>query len=288
MPRHSRGACFWPRPRTARAEDAALRARLAELDRSLDAGTGDAAAERKAPAEDTTLASAMGLGARVLTEFVAGIAVGALIGWQLDKWLHTSPILLIVFLALGTARRVLERVPHRRQAHRAARVRFLGRDPAGSIASRQKDETNVAAEQAIDPISQFRLEADHPVPSSAVWDFSFTNSSLFMFVVLGLALLLMVIGTSGHSLVPNRLQSAAEMSYEFTANMIKQTAGRDGMRFFPLHLLDLPVRAFLEHPRPAALFLRGDQPDRGDGGAWPCSSTGSSWSTASTSTGRRG
>ena len=86
----------------SRAEDAALRARLAELDRSLDAGSGDAV-EKPAPTEDTTLASAVGLGARVLTEFVAGIAVGALIGWQLDKWLHTSPILLIVFLALGTA-----------------------------------------------------------------------------------------------------------------------------------------------------------------------------------------
>ena len=85
----------------SRAEDAALRARLAELDRSLDTDKGSAA-DRPAPAEDTTLASAMGLGARVLTEFVAGIAVGALIGWQLDKWLHTSPILLIVFLALGT------------------------------------------------------------------------------------------------------------------------------------------------------------------------------------------
>ena len=86
----------------SQAEDAALRARLAELDRSLDLNKGPVA-ERPAPAEDKTLASAMGLGARVLTEFVAGIAVGALIGWQLDKWLHTSPILLIVFLALGTA-----------------------------------------------------------------------------------------------------------------------------------------------------------------------------------------
>ncbi len=78
-----------------------MRARLAELDRSLDANKGDAP-ERPAPAEDTTLASAMGLGARVLTEFVAGIGVGAVIGWQLDKWFHTSPLLLIVFLALGT------------------------------------------------------------------------------------------------------------------------------------------------------------------------------------------
>lgn len=88
--------------RNSQAEDDALRARLAELDRSLDAPAGDAP-ERRPLAEDKTLAGAMSLGARVLTEFVAGIAVGALIGWQLDKWLHTSPVLLIVFLALGTA-----------------------------------------------------------------------------------------------------------------------------------------------------------------------------------------
>ena len=90
----------------------------------------------------------------------------------------------------------------------------------------------MAAEQAIDPISQFRLEPIIPIHLGG-WDFSLTNSSLFMFVVLGFALILMVAGTSGHALVPGRLQSAAEMSYEFTANMIRQTAGRDGMRFFP-------------------------------------------------------
>lgn len=86
----------------SKADDEALHARLAALDRSLEA-SGTAAPEAKTPTEDTTLAGAMSLGARVLTEFVAGVAVGAVIGWQLDKWLHTSPILLIVFLTLGTA-----------------------------------------------------------------------------------------------------------------------------------------------------------------------------------------
>ncbi len=45
----------------------------------------------------------MSLGFRVLSEFVGGVVVGALIGWQLDLWLKTKPIMLIVFLALGTA-----------------------------------------------------------------------------------------------------------------------------------------------------------------------------------------
>ena len=84
-----------------RSDDAALRARLDTLSRSLDAE--NAPEPSKNAVDDTTLASAMSLGFRVLTEFVAGIGVGAVVGWQLDKWLKTSPILLIVFLTLGTA-----------------------------------------------------------------------------------------------------------------------------------------------------------------------------------------
>ena len=90
----------------------------------------------------------------------------------------------------------------------------------------------MAAEQAIDPIHQFRIEPIIPLHIGGL-DLSFTNSSLFMVIVLGLAVLLMVAGTSGHALVPGKLQSAAEMSYEFVGNMIRQTAGQEGMRFFP-------------------------------------------------------
>ena len=42
-------------------------------------------------------------GSRVLAELVAGPAGGALIGWFLDRWLGTSPWLLLVLLFLGFA-----------------------------------------------------------------------------------------------------------------------------------------------------------------------------------------
>jgi ATP synthase protein I len=45
----------------------------------------------------------MGLAFRIATELVAGVFVGALLGWALDKWLGTAPFLLIVFLLLGIA-----------------------------------------------------------------------------------------------------------------------------------------------------------------------------------------
>jgi F-type H+-transporting ATPase subunit a len=45
---------------------------------------------------------------------------------------------------------------------------------------------------------------------------------------------LMMGTTAGRRLVPNRLQSLAELSYEFVANTIRTTAGEEGMKFFPL------------------------------------------------------
>src|SRR5262245_22595187 len=40
--------------------------------------------------------------------------------------------------------------------------------------------------------------------------------------------------TSSRAVIPSRLQSTAEMSYEFVANMLRDAAGKQGMRFFPL------------------------------------------------------
>jgi ATP synthase protein I len=49
----------------------------------------------------------MARGFRLSTEFVAGVVVGAAIGWLLDRWLGTSPWGMIVFLLLGFAAGVL-------------------------------------------------------------------------------------------------------------------------------------------------------------------------------------
>jgi ATP synthase protein I len=47
--------------------------------------------------------NALGVGVRVGVELVSALAVGVAIGWYLDKWLHTRPILLAVFVLLGGA-----------------------------------------------------------------------------------------------------------------------------------------------------------------------------------------
>jgi ATP synthase protein I len=92
------------REREDRGEEAALRARLDKLSSALDAQ--DASAQRPEQddvASSASLGKAMSLGFRVLTEFVAAVVVGALIGWQLDAWIGSSPAFLLVFLLFGTA-----------------------------------------------------------------------------------------------------------------------------------------------------------------------------------------
>jgi ATP synthase protein I len=54
-------------------------------------------------AELSTAYSAWGTGARVGTELVAALAVGLAIGWGLDRWLHTLPLFLVIFVLLGGA-----------------------------------------------------------------------------------------------------------------------------------------------------------------------------------------
>jgi F-type H+-transporting ATPase subunit a len=65
------------------------------------------------------------------------------------------------------------------------------------------------------------------------YDASFTNSSLFMVLALGLIALFFWAAMKNRSLVPGRLQSLAEMVYEFIANMLRQNVGEAGMKYFP-------------------------------------------------------
>ncbi|MGZ8308218.1 MAG: F0F1 ATP synthase subunit A [Rhodoplanes sp.] len=85
-----------------------------------------------------------------------------------------------------------------------------------------------------DPIHQFEIVNLVPLGKIGSTELYFTNSALFMIVAVGLTALLMLGATAGRQLVPGRLQSAAEVTYEFVENMIRSSAGEEGMRFFPL------------------------------------------------------
>ncbi len=85
---------------------------------------------------------------------------------------------------------------------------------------------------AIDPMHQFEIKTLFPLQIGSV-DASFTNSSLFMVIAAALLTLLMLTGMSRRAMVPGRLQSIVELSYEFIANMLRDNVGTAGLRFFP-------------------------------------------------------
>jgi F-type H+-transporting ATPase subunit a len=85
---------------------------------------------------------------------------------------------------------------------------------------------------ANDPIHQFQIQKWVPIEIGGL-DFSFTNSSAFMVASVVAASAFLFLSTANRGLVPSRMQSLAEMSYEFVANMLRDAAGSHGMKFFP-------------------------------------------------------
>ena len=82
------------------------------------------------------------------------------------------------------------------------------------------------------PLKQFAIHTLIPIHVGG-YDLSFTNSSLFMTVAFLLIVFLFFVGTSRKAVVPGRLQSAAEILYEFTANMVEDNAGHGSAKYVP-------------------------------------------------------
>ncbi|HEY8949000.1 MAG TPA: F0F1 ATP synthase subunit A [Rhizomicrobium sp.] len=86
------------------------------------------------------------------------------------------------------------------------------------------------------PMEQFEVKPvmmEHPLFHIAGHPIYFTNQSLLMVIVVAAASLFLTLAMSGKRMVPSRVQSMAEVSYEFVANMIHSSAGEDGLKFFP-------------------------------------------------------
>jgi F-type H+-transporting ATPase subunit a len=86
---------------------------------------------------------------------------------------------------------------------------------------------------AADPIHQFELKPLLRLGHIGNTEIVFTNASLFMIGAVAVIAMLMLVATQSRSLVPGRLQSLAEMCYEFVASTVRSSAGEEGMRFFP-------------------------------------------------------
>jgi F-type H+-transporting ATPase subunit a len=85
----------------------------------------------------------------------------------------------------------------------------------------------------IDPIEQFQIKNLVPMLSIGGHQIAFTNSAAYMFIVVIAVSALLIGATAPRALVPGRLQSMAEMTYEFVATTLRNSTGTEGMKFLP-------------------------------------------------------
>lgn len=82
------------------------------------------------------------------------------------------------------------------------------------------------------PLEQFEIK---PLADMAIGgvDVSFTNSAVWMVIAAVLVTGFMTLSMRRGALVPGRWQGAAEVMYEFVANMLKDNVGSAGRKYFP-------------------------------------------------------
>ncbi|MAN72665.1 MAG: F0F1 ATP synthase subunit A [Henriciella sp.] len=83
-----------------------------------------------------------------------------------------------------------------------------------------------------DPMHQFEVQKLFDL-QVAGFDLSFTNAAFYMLVSVALIIIFFGLAASRGKLIPSRSQSIAEIGYGFVANMVRSTAGEEGLKFFP-------------------------------------------------------
>jgi len=84
------------------------------------------------------------------------------------------------------------------------------------------------------PLEQFQIKPlTQPLFDIGGHPVSITNSALAMLVATAVVAVFLTVGIRKQAMVPGRLQSMVEMSYEFIANMIRDNVGTEGRRYFP-------------------------------------------------------
>ena len=83
------------------------------------------------------------------------------------------------------------------------------------------------------PLEQFQIIRYAELKLGGL-DASFTNSSLWMLLAIVIITGFLIYSMRNASLVPNRVQSVGELTYEFVASMLRESAGHEGMKYFPV------------------------------------------------------
>ncbi len=90
-----------------------------------------------------------------------------------------------------------------------------------------------AAHHGHSPLAQFEVHPLLPLHIGG-YDVSFTNASLWMALSIAAILMFMLAGSRKTQLVPGRMQNFSEVMVQFVGNTVRDCAGSDAMKFFPL------------------------------------------------------
>ena len=81
------------------------------------------------------------------------------------------------------------------------------------------------------PVEQFEIK---PLVELSLggYDVSFTNSSLFMLLAIGVSVIFLISAMRRADMVPGRMQCMAEMMFEFVENLLIENTGDSGRPYF--------------------------------------------------------
>ena len=82
------------------------------------------------------------------------------------------------------------------------------------------------------PLEQFEI-IPYKHTEIGGYDISFTNSSFAMVLTVAAITLFLTLSVNTRSIIPSRLQLISELSYNFIAQLLSDTVGKQGRKYFP-------------------------------------------------------
>ena len=82
------------------------------------------------------------------------------------------------------------------------------------------------------PLEQFEIIPFIQIKPGSV-DLSFTNSSLSMIITVAFITLFLTFSVNTRSIIPSRVQLLSELCYNFIAQLLNDTVGNEGRKYFP-------------------------------------------------------
>ena len=123
-------------------EKARFERRLSDLGQRLDKASGNATATTAAKAEtaeaQAARSRAMGLGFSIAAQLVAGVLIGGVMGYYLDRWLGSAPWLMVLFLMFGFAAGLMNVIRTAREMQKISEAQSKGAKSVADDADEDK------------------------------------------------------------------------------------------------------------------------------------------------------